>query len=191
MVNLVSILSPIVISLLVKEGFPDQKGPQSTPPDFFMNEKENIDYKSFEDTGSKSIMDYNNKSWKSVSLYFIFGNLCRCYNSTETQHNGGVYSMVLAGNTLYTSGNKTLKIWSLDRMTCLTELNAHPAAIKSLAIWQERYDLVIILRSLGLIRGLLVSACDKVISLWDLKTLQVTIILISSVCNFNLECCYS
>ena len=53
--------------------------------------------------------------------------------------------MVSAGNTLYTSGNKTLKIWSLDRMTCLGELNAHPAAIKSLAIWQERYDLVIIL----------------------------------------------
>ena len=41
------------------------------PPDFFMNEKENLDNRNFDDTGSKSIMDYNNKSWKSALLYFI------------------------------------------------------------------------------------------------------------------------
>ena len=48
--------------------------------------------------------------------------------------------MVSHGSMLYTAGNKTIKLWSLDRMSYVTELNAHTSSIKSMAVWADRYS---------------------------------------------------
>jgi len=53
-------------------------------------------------------------------------------------HNGAVYSVVSHGNMMYSSSNKTFKVWSLDAMTCISEVNAHLSFIKTMAIWPDR-----------------------------------------------------
>ena len=47
--------------------------------------------------------------------------------------------MVSYGNMLYSSGNKSLKLWALDRMACVGELTGNNASIKSMVVWPERY----------------------------------------------------
>jgi len=47
--------------------------------------------------------------------------------------------MTSHGNMLYSSGNKSLKVWSLERIACIGELNANNASIRSMVVWPEKY----------------------------------------------------
>jgi len=64
--------------------------------------------------------------------------ICRCCVNIEAAHPGGVYSMTSHGNMLYSSGNKSLKLWSLDRMACVGELTGNNASIKNMVICPEK-----------------------------------------------------
>ena len=46
--------------------------------------------------------------------------------------------MTSHGNMLYSSGNKSLKVWNLDRMACIGELNANNASIKCMAVSADK-----------------------------------------------------
>jgi WD40 repeat protein len=65
--------------------------------------------------------------------------------------------MASAGNQLYTTSNKSLKIWNLENMTCVSDIAAHTSFIKCMTIWDEK--------------KLLLTASDKVIMLWDMISL--------------------
>jgi len=118
------------------------------PPmdEFFSNEKENIADRSIDENTISKPIDYTNKNWK-------------CCVNIEAAHQGGVYSMTSHGNMLYSSGNKSLKLWALDRMACIGELTGNNASIKSMIVWPEK--------------NILATACDKIINLWDLTSLQI------------------
>jgi len=82
----------------------------------------------------------------------------KCQATMKSTHNSSIYCVSSLGNMLYSSGYKTFEVWSLDSITCISEIQAHSSYIKSIAIWPEK--------------NLLATACDKVISLWDLVSLQ-------------------
>ena len=46
--------------------------------------------------------------------------------------------MTSYGNMLYSSGNKSLKLWSLDRMACVGELTGNNASIKNMVLCPEK-----------------------------------------------------
>lgn len=83
--------------------------------------------------------------------------LWSCDLTVENPHNGPIYSVASLENQLYTSGKKSLKIWDIDTMTCISDIAAHSGIIKSLCVLPEQ--------------KLLASASDKVIILWDLVSL--------------------
>ena len=99
----------------------------------------------FEDVADEFGMNYNSNNFK-------------CIKSWEA-HNGQVYCVTSLGNMLYSSSNKTFKVWSLDNLACISEINAHSGLIKSMVVWPEK--------------NILATASDKIINLWDLVSLQV------------------
>ena len=78
-------------------------------------------------------------------------------SSTDT-HKGSIYSMVTQENILYTASNQTIKVWSLDTLTHISELNAHTSAIKSMAISPEN--------------SIIFSSCGNLVKIWDTVSLQ-------------------
>lgn len=67
------------------------------------------------------------------------------------------------GNQLYSTSNKSLKIWDLETMQVVSDIQAHQGFIRCLTAWQER--------------TLLVTASDRSIILWDMVSLtQVTVL---------------
>ena len=60
---------------------------------------------------------------------------------------------------LYSSTNRYFNVWSLDTYEMISEQAAHQSVIKAMVVWPEK--------------NVLVTACDKTISLWDLVSLQV------------------
>lgn len=83
--------------------------------------------------------------------------LWNCDFSVENAHNGPIYSIATMENQLYTCSKKSLKIWDIDTMDCISDIAAHGGVIRSLCVLPEQ--------------KLLASASDKVIMLWDLVSL--------------------
>lgn len=83
--------------------------------------------------------------------------LWNCDFSVENAHAGPIYSIATMENQLYTCSKKSLKIWDIDTMDCISDIAAHTGVIKSLCVLPDQ--------------KLLASASDKVIMLWDLVSL--------------------
>lgn len=58
---------------------------------------------------------------------------------------------------MYSTANKSLKIWDLDTMTCISDINCASGLIKCMTVWHNK--------------NLLLTASDKAILLWDLISL--------------------
>ena len=56
-------------------------------------------------------------------------------------HPAAVYAICSYGNLLYSSSNKCFKVWSLDNMKSISEVNAHPSFIKTMILWPEKYNI--------------------------------------------------
>jgi WD40 repeat protein len=52
-------------------------------------------------------------------------------------HNGSVCSIASHENLLYTGSNKFFKVWSLDNMECISEIESHASFIKTMVMWPE------------------------------------------------------
>lgn len=61
-----------------------------------------------------------------------------CDLMVENAHNAPIYSIVSFENQLYTSSKKSLKIWDMDTMTCISDIAAHSGIIKSLCVLPEQ-----------------------------------------------------
>jgi len=96
--------------------------------------------------------------------------MLRCHTNIEGAHSSPIYCATSLGNMLYSSGYKTFKVWSLDAITCISEVLAHSSYIKNIVVWPEKFVLFEILFTK--IRNILATAGDKIISLWDLVSLQ-------------------
>jgi len=55
-----------------------------------------------------------------------------CDFSVENAHNGSIYSIATLENHLYSCSKKSLKIWDMDTMDCISDIAAHQGIIKSL-----------------------------------------------------------
>lgn len=75
----------------------------------------------------------------------------------EGAHASPIYSMATMGNLLYTSSNRSLKIWDIESMECISDIQAHSGPIKSITVIPEHKQLA--------------TACEKTIMLWDLISL--------------------
>lgn len=58
--------------------------------------------------------------------------LWNCDLSIENAHLGPIYSIATLENQLYTCSKKSLKIWDIDTMSCISDITAHNGVIKSL-----------------------------------------------------------
>jgi len=58
--------------------------------------------------------------------------------SSIDAHSAAVYSICSYGNLLYSSSNKCFKVWSLDTLKPISEINAHPSCIKTMILWPEK-----------------------------------------------------
>jgi hypothetical protein len=52
-------------------------------------------------------------------------NLWNCDIVVEAAHNAPIYSIANMGNLLYTSSLKSLKIWDIEKMECISDIAAH------------------------------------------------------------------
>jgi hypothetical protein len=68
-------------------------------------------------------VNYNNDKWKCVAT-LDQGNI--------------VYALSTYGNMLYSTTNKQFKVWSLDTLQVISDINAHSSFIKSITIWPEK-----------------------------------------------------
>lgn len=68
----------------------------------------------------------------------IYSNNQWSVKSTIEAHSAAVYAVCSYGNFLYTSSNKCFKVWSLDTMKKISEVNAHSSSIKSMLLWPEK-----------------------------------------------------
>lgn len=75
-------------------------------------------------------------------------------------HTGNVCALASVGNQLYSTSSRSLKIWDLDNMNCISDIGAHSSFIKAVAIWEEK--------------NILATASDKFIFLWDMISLTVS-----------------
>jgi len=72
----------------------------------------------------------------------------------QDAHKSQVYAMTSVGNQLYSTANRSLKIWDIETMKVLSELPERIGMVKAIAFWKER--------------NLLLTAADsKVIMMWD------------------------
>lgn len=65
--------------------------------------------------------------------------------------------MTSVGTHLYTSANKSLKIWDVETMRYISDLPEKIGLVKAIAFWNER--------------NLLLTAAEKVIMMWDVISL--------------------
>ena len=61
------------------------------------------------------------------------------------------------GNQLYTSSTKSLTIWDVEKMECISDIAAHHSFIKTITVMPNQ--------------KILATSCDKTIMLWDLVSL--------------------
>jgi WD40 repeat protein len=87
-------------------------------------------------------LNYDNNFWK-------------CQASIEA-HGHAVYCVKSHGNMIYSSSNKTIKVWSLDTLDCISEIEAHNGMIKTMAV----------------AGNVLLTASGGTVKLWDLVSLQ-------------------
>lgn len=71
---------------------------------------------------------------------------------------GPIYSMITQENILYTAFNQTIKVWSLDSFTTISEFPLHTSAIKSMALSPQN--------------NLIFSSCGNIIKLTDTVSLN-------------------
>lgn len=81
----------------------------------------------------------------------------KCHMNKENAHQGQICAVASSGNLLYSTSNKSMKIWDLENMRSISDLQAHQGFIRCLISWQGR--------------SLIVSASDKTIILWDVVSL--------------------
>ncbi|KRW99475.1 WD40-repeat-containing domain [Pseudocohnilembus persalinus] len=79
-----------------------------------------------------------------------------CYHKIEDAHNGQVYTLQSEDNYLYSTSQKTVKIWDINTFQNTSEFQAHSGFIKSSEIMRDN--------------SLLVTACENSIKLWDIKS---------------------
>ena len=68
----------------------------------------------------------------------FYNNEWKVKSSFEA-HSASVYAICSYGNLLYSSSNKCFKVWSLDTMKSISEINAHPSFIKTMILWPEKF----------------------------------------------------
>ena len=81
----------------------------------------------------------------------------KCSFAKEQAHNGQICALASVGNQLYSTSNKSLRIWDLEKMQVVSDISAHNGFIKCLSIWDDK--------------KLLLTASDKTILLWDMISL--------------------
>lgn len=77
--------------------------------------------------------------------------------SVTEAHEGSVTALMLTENMLYTGSNQKFKIWSLDTLACIGEVNAHNSFIKTFVFYPER--------------GSFFTSCGAIVNLYDSLTL--------------------
>mmetsp|Transcript_25840 Transcript_25840/g.45649 ORF Transcript_25840/g.45649 Transcript_25840/m.45649 type:complete len:909 (+) Transcript_25840:1667-4393(+) len=78
-------------------------------------------------------------------------------------HSGSIYSLAIHENILYSSSNRTFKVWSLETMQNISEVPAHNSFIKSMVVWPEN--------------SLIITACQNTVSVWDSISLHCVVVL--------------
>jgi kinesin family protein 4/21/27 len=78
-------------------------------------------------------------------------------------HTGSIYSLAVHENILYSSSNRTFKVWSLETMQNISEVPAHQSFIKSMVVWPEN--------------SLIITACQNIVSVWDSISLHNVAVL--------------
>jgi len=61
-------------------------------------------------------------------------NLWNCDLVVEAAHTGPVYSIANMENLLFTSSTKSLKIWDIEKMECISDITAHNSFIKTITV---------------------------------------------------------
>lgn len=92
------------------------------------------------------------------SVSYPDDNKWHCRGSILDAHPAQVFALANYGNLLFSGSNKSFKVWNLDTLQQISDVEAHPSFIKSVEVWNEH--------------SMLVTACDRTISLWDLLSLQ-------------------
>ena len=77
----------------------------------------------------------------------------KCQITRDLAHHGSVCALATLGNQLYSSSNKSLKIWDLETVKCISDISAHSTFIKVIKLWPEQ--------------SLMLTASEKTILLWD------------------------
>lgn len=78
-------------------------------------------------------------------------------------HSGSIYSLAIHENIIYSSSNRTFKVWSLETMQNISEVPAHQSFIKSMVVWPEN--------------SLIITACQNIVSVWDSISLHNVAVL--------------
>ena len=60
--------------------------------------------------------------------------LWNCDIVVEGAHSAPIYSIATMGNLLYTSSTKSLKIWDIEKMECISDIQAHNSFIKTICV---------------------------------------------------------
>lgn len=59
----------------------------------------------------------------------------KCIFNKEQAHNGTICALASVGNQMYSTSNKSLKIWDLEKMQVVSDIQAHSGLIKCMTIW--------------------------------------------------------
>lgn len=70
-----------------------------------------------------------------------------------------MFALASVGNQLYSTSNKSLKIWDLERFTTVSDISVNQGIIKSLAVMNGQ--------------RILLTASDKTIYLYDMISLTL------------------
>ncbi|KAL4483969.1 hypothetical protein ABPG72_013975 [Tetrahymena utriculariae] len=81
-----------------------------------------------------------------------------CLAKINDAHTGQVFCVESHENFLFSTSVKSLKIWDLETLKCVSDIQAHNHFVKGLAILeQEKW---------------IATACDKYINIWDMISMQ-------------------
>lgn len=80
-------------------------------------------------SSSKGISDSYYTELENIDQSELLWN---CDFSVENAHNGPIYSITTMENQLYTCSKKSLKIWDIDTINCISDIAASQGIIKSL-----------------------------------------------------------
>ena len=75
----------------------------------------------------------------------------------QEAHKSQIYCLTSVGNQLYSTANRSLKIWDLETMKITSDLQDKIGIVKALVFWKER--------------NLLLTAAEKAIKMWDVISL--------------------